>query len=991
MWLLIQTVTLVVVIGVSASSTIVPPSTTVSSPSTTPPVSSTTTVPPSTTVSSPSTTPPVSSTTTGPSSTTPVSTTVSSPAVSSTEVQESEEAFVLPSASVGQMETVAIIEEVDDDWTDDSVPHENTEHVKNNGEHGDEVYDDYYYDYSDLEEWDDYTYEDYPHVEDNLTLFAQNDTEILTNDTESLNFDKDIVINKDNLLPILKTIVLAYTHKQTPSYKEILKAGGISALKTSLNYFGKEKLGLNLLTLAKKLTEIMNDDELSKDESSEVLSKLAEDYLARHRFKLVLPESVLLHQEEMEEFMLRKIQSELEGRAATPDTELSMVMPRADPAVSSVVTFGTWSWLALLGGLVSIPYFLTDVTPEARVDNPVRRPAPHLRPPGLPFFRTQQLRRDEQEPSPQNQHLDQEFIDYQKNYAQWYFQWYLRYKDYYDKNYPFDSKTPQQQVVPQNVNGATPGKGVTPLLKPPPPLRVQGARTDTNRPLRKPLNPQQKRRRQPSQKPRRQPQKPHAPKRPRIQSGRPRPPQRPSVHRVPPPGPVSVQPQIPHHSGTNVVSSSAGDNTNTFGTFQREGNNGGSHFQVFHGPEVAVPTTTAATPTRRVPSPQPVYIHTTQSTLPNTERGFKPIIKPDTPVVENPNVKRQTVSESSPVPKELKSGFRPPKQETVLPKNKPTLIPKIKPQAVPAAQTNSGGFKPIPVPNETGNTDLETSTRKISTVTSSVFKTSPKLKVPTTPHPAIFFRTATRKSVRVVTSSSVVTQPTISSGNTLPELRRPPRHQESLQSPTQELPNSQKPQEVIAATPQPVNAHIVNTEQQSLLRHTGNNGFVRTNVPASITVVDHRRAQGFGLGARPEAQVTPPSSSTPVPVYALDPFYGPRLSRIDFIFDELKLKEEGCREQVVCNIYRNPEVYIPLSDLLSRQLTVTLEQLQRPKVADERILRFFRYLKAAREGQDGSDCGIKYPECRIDTTTFSHKPILNAFQKVSLLMDAASS
>ncbi|KAG7176991.1 hypothetical protein Hamer_G000208 [Homarus americanus] len=871
MWLLIQTVTLVVVIGVSASSTIVPPSTTVSSPSTTPPVSSTTTVPPSTTVSSPSTTPPVSSTTTGPSSTTPVSTTVSSPAVSSTEVQESEEAFVLPSASVGQMETVAIIEEVDDDWTDDSVPHENTEHVKNNGEHGDEVYDDYYYDYSDLEEWDDYTYEDYPHVEDNLTLFAQNDTEILTNDTESLNFDKDIVINKDNLLPILKTIVLAYTHKQTPSYKEILKAGGISALKTSLNYFGKEKLGLNLLTLAKKLTEIMNDDELSKDESSEVLSKLAEDYLARHRFKLVLPESVLLHQEEMEEFMLRKIQSELEGRAATPDTELSMVMPRADPAVSSVV-------------------------------------------------------------------------NYQKNYAQWYFQWYLRYKDYYDKNYPFDSKTPQQQVVPQNVNGATPGKGVTPLLKPPPPLRVQGARTDTNRPLRKPLNPQQKRRRQPSQKPRRQPQKPHAPKRPRIQSGRPRPPQRPSVHRVPPPGPVSVQPQIPHHSGTNVVSSSAGDNTNTFGTFQREGNNGGSHFQVFHGPEVAVPTTTAATPTRRVPSPQPVYIHTTQSTLPNTERGFKPIIKPDTPVVENPNVKRQTVSESSPVPKELKSGFRPPKQETVLPKNKPTLIPKIKPQAVPAAQTNSGGFKPIPVPNETGNTDLETSTRKISTVTSSVFKTSPKLKVPTTPHPAIFFRTATRKSVRVVTSSSVVTQPTISSGNTLPELRRPPRHQESLQSPTQELPN-------------PVNAHIVNTEQQSLLRHTGNNGFVRTNVPASITVVDHRRAQGFGLGARPEAQVTPPSSSTPVPVYALDPFYGPRLSRIDFIFDELK----------------------------------TLEQLQRPKVADERILRFFRYLKAAREGQDGSDCGIKYPECRIDTTTFSHKPILNAFQKVSLLMDAASS
>lgn len=41
-------------------------------------------------------------------------------------------------------------------------------------------------------------------------------------------------------------------------------------------------------------------------------------------------------------------------------------------------------------------------------------------------------------------------------------------------------------------------------------------------------------------------------------------------------------------------------------------------------------------------------------------------------------------------------------------------------------------------------------------------------------------------------------------------------------------------------------------------------------------------------------------SDPSVPVYALDPFYGPRLSRIDAIFFQMKLDEdeEGCREQV---------------------------------------------------------------------------------------------
>ena len=65
-----------------------------------------------------------------------------------------------------------------------------------------------------------------------------------------------------------------------------------------------------------------------------------------------------------------------------------------------------------------------------------------------------------------------------------------------------------------------------------------------------------------------------------------------------------------------------------------------------------------------------------------------------------------------------------------------------------------------------------------------------------------------------------------------------------------------------------------------------------------------------------------------------------------------------------------------------------MEELQRPKVTDARILRFFRYLQAAKTGQDGNDCSIKYPVCSTDTTRLSHKPIMDAFKKVSVLMNS---
>jgi len=135
----------------------------------------------------------------------------------------------------------------------------------------------------------------------------------------------------------------------------------------------------------------------------------------------------------------------------------------------------------------------------------------------------------------------------------------------------------------------------------------------------------------------------------------------------------------------------------------------------------------------------------------------------------------------------------------------------------------------------------------------------------------------------------------------------------------------------------------------------------------------------------------PAAKGKSVTMYDLDPFYGPRLSRADAIFAQMNIQEEGCREQVVCNMYKNPEVYTPLSDFLSRQLTVTLDELKKPKVSNERILRFFRYLQAARMGQDGEDCQAKYDRCHVDTSKLSHKPILDAYYKVSDLMNRNDS
>lgn len=320
MGLLKQLVITVLVIGVSSTTTDQSPETTVS-PTPTPVPSST----------------PLPSTS---------STTAEPPA----EVEEPSEGFVLPSASIRQVETPAVVEEVSHDWSDGAFPAESDDAELDVHDTEDYVGDLEYVEYpEDYYYGDGYAYEDYE-------MHIANDTEAPTqegfqnNVPGSLHDDRNIIINRDNLIPIMKTLILACTGKENPTYTELLKAGGITAFKTSLKHLGNEKLGVDLLALAKKLTTLLDSsDESDTNEEEDFLSEMAQDFLASHRFKLVLPESILLHEPELKELLAKRVESEVEGRSATSDeSQLTIFMPRAEPGVTTLLCKYRLGNLALL-------------------------------------------------------------------------------------------------------------------------------------------------------------------------------------------------------------------------------------------------------------------------------------------------------------------------------------------------------------------------------------------------------------------------------------------------------------------------------------------------------------------------------------------------------------------------------------------------------------------------------------------------------------------
>ncbi|XP_076651106.1 protein Osi24 [Halictus rubicundus] len=132
-----------------------------------------------------------------------------------------------------------------------------------------------------------------------------------------------------------------------------------------------------------------------------------------------------------------------------------------------------------------------------------------------------------------------------------------------------------------------------------------------------------------------------------------------------------------------------------------------------------------------------------------------------------------------------------------------------------------------------------------------------------------------------------------------------------------------------------------------------------------------------------------PTSSLMLTNY--DPFYSPLLSRLDAVFSRLGHTTEGCREYTVCAMYRSPARYAPYSNLVSAQLSRELNELRRPSSDNPDVLRFFRYMKAAKDGQDGIKCEEAYTNCataRDDESLRQNQAILATYQDIDKLVHA---
>ncbi|XP_017046692.1 uncharacterized protein LOC108091825 [Drosophila ficusphila] len=130
-----------------------------------------------------------------------------------------------------------------------------------------------------------------------------------------------------------------------------------------------------------------------------------------------------------------------------------------------------------------------------------------------------------------------------------------------------------------------------------------------------------------------------------------------------------------------------------------------------------------------------------------------------------------------------------------------------------------------------------------------------------------------------------------------------------------------------------------------------------------------------------------PSSSLLLSNY--DPFYSPLLSRLDSVFAQLKLnpENEACREKLICLMYANPAKYAPYSNLVSAQLSRELNELRKPTSDNPDILRFFKYMRAAKDGQDGIDCDESFAKCK-ELKDFENPAMLSTYNDINKLVQA---
>ncbi|XP_069961547.1 uncharacterized protein Osi24 [Bactrocera oleae] len=157
---------------------------------------------------------------------------------------------------------------------------------------------------------------------------------------------------------------------------------------------------------------------------------------------------------------------------------------------------------------------------------------------------------------------------------------------------------------------------------------------------------------------------------------------------------------------------------------------------------------------------------------------------------------------------------------------------------------------------------------------------------------------------------------------------------------------------------------------------------------------------GGGLGAPMRTKPIAPANTNTfqtfqkVPASSLllsnyDPFYSPLLSRLDSVFAQLKLNSdnENCREKLICLMYANPAKYAPYSNLVSAQLSRELNELRKPTSDNADILRFFKYMRAAKDGQDGIDCEKSFDRCQ-EFKDFENPAMVSTYHDINKLVSA---
>ncbi|XP_037943412.1 uncharacterized protein LOC119676247 [Teleopsis dalmanni] len=98
-----------------------------------------------------------------------------------------------------------------------------------------------------------------------------------------------------------------------------------------------------------------------------------------------------------------------------------------------------------------------------------------------------------------------------------------------------------------------------------------------------------------------------------------------------------------------------------------------------------------------------------------------------------------------------------------------------------------------------------------------------------------------------------------------------------------------------------------------------------------------------------------------------DPFYSPILLKIDKIVEQLGVTDDLCKERLVCSMYKDPDRYSPHSNFVSAELSRDSNELEPVTKTNEAVIRFYRLIQAARDGQDQRDCLRLYPQCNINT------------------------